>query len=138
MSEVTKENMLFHLKHGCSFYPVCPICNAIRALITDYPRLKAKCDALRGKVTREGMLDRIDTLRMACNAWGLAVVPESHKEACPECPIGKCKEEIDAILRLVDDVERWKDLEKHLGPRDAAYRVLMELRDHKYGGEEKP
>jgi len=33
MSEVTKENMLFHLKHGCSFYPVCPICNAIRALI---------------------------------------------------------------------------------------------------------
>jgi len=40
MSEVTKENMLFHLKHGCSFYPVCPICNAIRVLIEEHGKLK--------------------------------------------------------------------------------------------------
>ena len=39
MSEVTKENMLFHLKHGCSFYPVCPICNAIHALIEHGPEV---------------------------------------------------------------------------------------------------
>ena len=40
MSEVTKENMLFHLKHGCSFYPVCPICNAIRVLIEEHGKFK--------------------------------------------------------------------------------------------------
>ena len=38
-SKVTKENMLFHLKHGCSFYPVCPICNAILALIEHGPEV---------------------------------------------------------------------------------------------------
>ena len=54
---------------------------------------------------------------------------------CPECreEIGK----LQALLRLIDDVERWKDLEKHLGPRDAAYRVLTELHAHTYGGEGK-
>ena len=41
-SKVTKENMLFHLKHGCGLYPVCPICNAIRALIEHGPEVSSK------------------------------------------------------------------------------------------------
>ena len=91
MSEVTKENMLFHLKHGCSFYPVCPICNAIRALITDYPRLKAKYDALRGKVTREEMRETLDYLvegRQVGFSRGLAT---KHLEDC-----------VDAICALIE------------------------------------
>jgi len=33
MTDPNEKEILFHLKHGCSFYPVCPICNAIRRLI---------------------------------------------------------------------------------------------------------
>jgi len=64
---------------------------AIRALITDYPRLKAKYDALRGKVTREEMRETLDYLvegRQVGFSRGLAT---KHLEDC-----------VDAICALIE------------------------------------
>ena len=53
MSEVTEENMLFHLKHGCSFYPVCPICNAIRVLIEEHGKLVERLEKKIEELAKE-------------------------------------------------------------------------------------
>ena len=71
MSEpkVTKENMLFHLKHGCSFYPVCPICNAIRVLIEHGPEVS------RGFVVNSARAMHVepDALRICLEEAGVTV-----------------------------------------------------------------
>jgi len=70
-TNVTTEEMGNHFDSMVSILPSiardeqCEICDAIRSLIADYPRLKAKYDALKGKVKERAkkaglLLDALD------------------------------------------------------------------------------